>query len=238
VPWMWGTSGVGYNVRKVRDAMPDAPLDSLAMVMDPAVVARFAKCGVMLLDSPTDVFSAALVWLGRNPDSKDKADLDAAAAHLQKVHPHVRKFHSSEYINALANGDVCVAFGFSGDVIQAMNRAREAKRGVEISYSIPKEGALFGVDVMAIPSSATNVDEAHAFLDYVMRPAVAAQASSFVGYATGNQAAIPLLDASVRDDPRIYPPQAIVDKFYTLTPADSGYERLRTRAWTRVKTGR
>ncbi len=238
VPWMWGTSGVGYNVRKVRDAMPDAPLDSLAMVMDPAVVARFAKCGVMLLDSPTDVFSAALVWLGRNPDSKDKADLDAAAAHLQKVHPHVRKFHSSEYINALANGDVCVAFGFSGDVIQAMNRAREAKRGVEISYSIPKEGALFGVDVMAIPSSATNVEEAHAFLDYVMRPAVAAQASSFVGYATGNQAAIPLLDASVRDDPRIYPPQAIVDKFYTLTPADSGYERLRTRAWTRVKTGR
>lgn len=238
VPWMWGTSGVGYNVRKVGEAMPDAPLDSLAMVMDPAVVSRFAKCGVMLLDSPTDLFSAALVWLGRNPDSKDKADLDAAAAHLQKVRPHVRKFHSSEYINALANGDICVAFGFSGDVIQAMNRAKEAKRGVEVSYSIPKEGALFGVDVMAIPSSAANVAEAHAFLDFVMRPEVAAKASSFVGYATGNQAAIPLLDPAVRDDPRIYPPPAIVEKFYTLTPADSGYERLRTRAWTRVKTGR
>ncbi|BBK33006.1 putrescine transport system substrate-binding protein [Stella humosa] len=238
IPWMWGTSGIGYNVQKVRAVMPDAPLDSLALLMDPAIVSRFAKCGVMMLDSPTDVISAALKYLGRDPDSKSKEDLDAAAAHLQKVRPHVRKFHSSEYINALANGDICIAFGFSGDVIQAMNRAREAKRGVEISYSIPKEGALFAVDVLAIPSSAKNVDEAHAFIDYLMRPEVSAQASSFIGYASGNKAALPMVAAAVRDDPRVYPPQAVVDRFYTLTPGDAAYERLRTRAWTRVKTGR
>ena len=238
VPWMWGTSGIGYNVKKIREAMPDAPVGSLKMLLDPEVVAKFQKCGVMMLDSPTDVFSAVLTYLGRNPDSKEKADLDAAAEHMLKVRKFVRKFHSSEYINALANGDVCLAFGYSGDVIQAMNRAKEAKRGVEISYSIPSEGALFAVDVLAIPSSAKNVDEAHAFIDYLMRADVAARSTDVVGYASGNKAALPLISASVREDPRIYPPKPVFDRLYTLTPADAAYERLRTRAWTRVKTGR
>ncbi|MCC7276219.1 MAG: extracellular solute-binding protein, partial [Alphaproteobacteria bacterium] len=238
VPWMWGTSGIGYNVKKVQEAMPGAPVDSLAILFDPAVVERFAKCGVMMLDSPTDVIPAALTFLGRDPDSKSKEDLEAATQHLIKVRKFVRKFHSSEYINALANGDVCLAFGFSGDIIQARNRAREAGRGVEIGYAIPKEGALFAVDVLAIPSSARNVEEAHAFIDHLMRPDAAARSSNLVGYASGNKAALPLLDAAVRDDPRIYPPKAVFDKFYALTPTDAAYERLRTRAWTRIKTGR
>ena len=238
VPWMWGTSGIGYNVEKVREIMPDAPVDSLSILFDPAIVARFAKCGVMLLDSPTDVLPAVLVHLGRDPDSKKKEDLDAAAAHLQKVRPFVRKFHSSEYINALANGDVCLAFGWSGDVLQARNRAREAKRGVEVGYAIPKEGAMFWVDVMAIPSSARNVDEAHAFLDYLMRPDVAARATDFIGFPSGNKAAIPLVADAIREDSRVYPPKAVFERLFTVTPADAAYERLRTRAWTRVKTGR
>ncbi|MGE0714741.1 MAG: polyamine ABC transporter substrate-binding protein [Alphaproteobacteria bacterium] len=238
VPWMWGTSGIGYNVAKIREAMPDAPLDSLAMIFDPAVAQRFAKCGIMMLDSPTDVIPAALKFLKRDPDSKSKEDLDAAAQHLIQVRKHVRKFHSSEYINALANGDICLAFGYSGDVIQARNRAREAKRGVEVSYSIPKEGALFAVDVLAIPSSARNVDEAHAFIDFLLRPDVAARSVDLVGYASGNKAALPLIGAAVREDPRVYPPKEVFDRLYTLTPADSAYERLRTRAWTRIKTGR
>ncbi len=238
VPWMWGTTGVGFNVKKLREIMPDAPVDSLSILFDPAIVERFAKCGVMLLDSPTDVLPAVLVHLGLDPDSKRKEDLDAAVAHLQKVRPHVRKFHSSEYINALANGDVCLAFGYSGDVLQARTRARDAKRGVEVGYAIPKEGAMFWVDVMAIPSSARNVDEAHAYLDYLMRPDVAARASDFIGFPSGNKAAIPLVSAAIREDPRVYPPKPVFDRLFTVTPADATYERLRTRAWTRVKTGR
>ncbi len=238
VPWMWGTSGIGYNVDKVKRIMADAPVFSLAMMFDPDVVKRFQGCGVEMLDSPTDVLPAVLKYLGRNPDSQTKEDLDAAVAQMSKIRPYIRKFHSSEYINDLATGNACLAFGFSGDVLQAAARARTANRGVVIQYSIPTEGALFWVDSWVIPADAAHVDEAQAFLNYVLRPEVAAASSNAVGYASPNKAAFDLVDEQVRLNPSVYPPDSVRAKFYTISVPSPEFDRMRTRAWTRIKTGR
>lgn len=238
VPWMWGTSGIGYNVDKVKKIAPDAPVYSLKLLFDPETVAKFKSCGIMMLDSPTDVIPAVLRYLGRDPDSKSLDDLNAATEHLLKIRPSVRKFHSSEYINGLANGDICIAFGFSGDIIQASTRANDAKRGVKVAYSIPTEGALLWIDTMVIPKDAPNPDLAHQWIDYMLDAKVAAASSDFVGYANGNAAAKPLVSAEVRSNPGVYPPAEVFARLYTTSAADRDYERARTRAWTRVKTGR
>lgn len=238
VPWLWGTTGIGYNREKVLRAMADAPVYSLRMLFDPAIVSRFRGCGVIVLDSPTDVFPAALTYLGLNPDSKDRGDLEKATALLSAIRPFVRRFHSSEYINALATGDACLVFGFSGDIKQAARRAAAAGKGVAVEYAIPIEGAQTWIDTAAIPADAANVDNAHRFLDFMLRPEINALNSSFVGYATAVPAAREKIDESVRSDPGIYPPSEVQARLYTITPAELDYERLRTRAWTRVKSGR
>jgi putrescine transport system substrate-binding protein len=235
VPWMWGTTGIGYNRERVLRVMPDAPVYSLKMVFDPDIIARFRACGVVMLDSPTDVFPAALRYLGLDPDSKRPADLERATALLLSIRQHVRKFHSSEYIDQLSNGDVCLVFGYSGDIKQA---AKKARRGVTIEYAIPIEGAMTWVDTWAIPRDAVNVDAAHRFLDFVLRPEIAALNSNFIGYANGVPASRTQLDPAVRDDPTVYPPAEVLARTYTINPAELDYERLRNRAWTRVKTGR
>jgi putrescine transport system substrate-binding protein len=237
VPWMWGTVGIGYNVDQIARRMPEAPVDSLGILFDPATVARFKDCGVELLDSPTDVLPAVLKFLGLDPDSQAAADLDRATAQLQQVRASVRKFHSSEYINDLANGNACLAFGYSGDIFQAAARAEEAGPAVKVAYAIPREGALFWVDGMVVPADARNVDEAHRFLDFLMRPEIVAETTNRLGYANGNRAALPLVDAAIRDDPTVYPPEAVRASFYTLSVSSRAYDRLRTRAWTRIKTG-
>ena len=237
VNYMWGTTGIGYNVHKIKERMPDAPLDSWAMVFDPNVISKFADCGVHFLDTPAELIPAALNYLGLDPDSRSPADIDKAAEVLKSVRPYVQKFHSSEYINALANGDICLAVGYSGDVLQARDRAKEAGQGVEIAYSIPKEGAEMGFDQMAIPVDAPHVAEAHAFIDYILRPEVAAKASNFVKYANGNKASQALLDKEVLEDPAIYPDGATLQKLYTRQPYDARTQRLVTRAWTSVTTG-
>jgi putrescine transport system substrate-binding protein len=238
VPWMWGTTGIGYNAERVLKIMPDAPVYSLRMLFDPAIVSRFKSCGVVILDSPTDVIPAALTYLGRDPDSKKPEDLAAATDVLMKIRPNVRKWQSSEYINALANGDVCLVFGYSGDIKQAAKRAAEANRGVRIEYAIPSEGALVWTDTWAIPADAANVDNAHRFLDFVMRPDVAALNSNFIGYANGVPASLAQVDAAIKGDPTVYPPEEVRRRLYTISPADRTYERQRTRAWTRITTGR
>ena len=237
VNYMWGTTGLGYNVDKIKKAMPDAPLDSWAMVFDPKIIAKFKDCGVNFLDSPDDMFPAALAYLGLKPDSKDAADIEKAGELLAKVAPFVQKFHSSEYINGLANGDICLAVGFSGDVLQARSRADEAKNGVVIGYSIPKEGALVWFDSFAIPKDAPHPDAAHAFIDFMERPEIAARNSNYVSYANGNKDSVPLLDEAIAKDPSIYPPQEILDKLFTTTPNDPKIQRTVTRTWTKVKTG-
>ncbi len=238
IPWMWGTTGIGYNVAAVRKRMPDAPVDSLRMIFDPAVVSKFKDCGVMMLDSATDVLPAALKYLGLDPDSKKTEDLVKAADVVKAVRPFIRKFHSSEYINALAGGNICLAFGFSGDVFQARDRAAKARDKQEIAYAIPKEGSLLWIDVAAIPKDAPNPANALRFLDFLLEPKVAAASSELTGYANGNKAALALLPKDISGNPLIYPPADVRAKFYTTTAGTADQTRERTRLWTTVKTGR
>ena len=238
IPWMWGTTGIGYNVAAIRKRMPDAPVDSLRMIFDPAVVSKFKDCGVMMLDSATDVLPAALKYLGLDPDSKKTEDLAKAADVVKAVRPFIRKFHSSEYINALAGGNICLAFGFSGDIFQARDRAAKARDKQEIAYAIPKEGSLLWIDVAAIPKDAPNPANALRFLDFLLEPKVAAASSELTGYANGNKAAFALLPKDISGNPLIYPPADVRAKFYTITAGTPEQTRERTRLWTTVKTGR
>jgi len=238
IPWMWGTIGIGYNVPEIRKRMVNAPVDSLAMVFDPAIVSRFMDCGVMMLDSPTDVFPAALKYLMLDPDSKKPEDIEKAAAVIKAIRPFIRKFHSSEYINALAGGDICLAFGYSGDIFQARDRAAKAKDKQDIAYAIPREGSLLWIDVAAIPKDAPNADNALRFLDFMLEPKVAAASSELTGYANANLPATALLPKDISNNPLIYPPANVRATFYTITAGNAEQTRERTRLWTTVKTGR
>ena len=238
IPWMWGTTGIGYNVAAIKKRLADAPVDSLRMIFDPAVVSKFADCGVMVLDSATDVFPAALKYLGLDPDSKKPEDLAKAADVVKAVRPYIRKLHSSEYINALAGGDICLAFGYSGDIFQARDRAAKAKDKQDIAYAIPREGSLLWIDVAAIPKDAPNPDSALRFLDFMLEPKVAAASSELTGYANANTPATALLPKDISGNPLIYPPADVRAKFYTITAGSAEQTRERTRLWTTVKTGR
>ncbi len=237
INYMWGTVGIGYNAKKIKEVLGVDTIDSWKTVFDPASMEKLAKCGVYMLDSPQDIVQAALNYLGLDPNSSDQADLAKAEEVLLSIRSHVRKFHSSEYINALANGDICVAVGYSGDVFQARDRASEAGQGVEINYVIPIEGAQMWFDQMAIPADAPHVEEAHTFLNYIMRPEVIAKASNYVFYANGNKASQPLLNKEISGDPAIYPPEDVVKNLYVPLPYDPKTQRLITRAWTRIVTG-
>jgi putrescine transport system substrate-binding protein len=238
IPYMWGTVGLGYNVAAVKQRIPNAPTDSWKLVFDPAYAAKLADCGVYFLDASEDMFAVALNYMGKDPNSANSADYAAATAMMSKVRPYVRKFSSSEYLEALANGDICVAIGYSGDVIQAKDRAEEAKNGVEIAYAIPKEGSQVWFDVMAVPVDAPNPQAAHKFLDYLLRPAVIAKASNFVAYANANQPSIGLLDPEVRNDPTIYPPPEVFQRLFVTTAKPPELAREVNRAWTQVTTGK
>jgi putrescine transport system substrate-binding protein len=237
IPYMWGTTGIGYNVAAVAERLPDAPLGSWDLLFDPTVVARLADCGVALVDAPSEVFPAALHYLGLPINTTDPQEIAAAEALLMQVRPYVRYFHSSQYINDLANGEICVAFGWNGDVFIARDRAREAGNGVELAYFIPREGAIMWFDVMAIPHDAPHPGNAHRFLDYILRPAVSAAVSNHVNYANANLTATPLVDPTISDDPAIYPDAATMEMLFPAVSASPEHDRLVTRAWTRIKTG-
>ncbi|HEV2605807.1 MAG TPA: polyamine ABC transporter substrate-binding protein [Microvirga sp.] len=238
VPYMWGTTGLGVNIQKVKQALGDVPLNTWDLLMKPEVSAKLKGCGIYVLDSPEDLFPGILNYLGLNPDSKKPEDLNRAGEALFKVRGNIQKYHSSEYINALANGDICLAVGYSGDVIQAKKRAEEAKNGVEVAYLVPREGALMWFDNLAIPADAKNVNEAHEFINYMMRPNVAAANSNFVAYASGNLAAKQAISPDILNNPGIYPDEATMKRLFTNTSYDERSQRTITRAWTRVKTGR
>jgi putrescine transport system substrate-binding protein len=243
VNYMWGTTGIGYNVKAARqifggDVPAVALLDSWDDVFDPARIAKFKHCGIHLLDSSDDIMSAALHHLKLDPNSSDPADLQKAADLLTKIRPYVRKFHSSEYLNALATGEICLVVGFSGDIKQAQKRAAEAKGSVAVGYSIPKEGAQLWFDVFAIPKDAPDPDEAHALINYLLKPEVAAKNTNLISYANGNLASQKFVDKSILDDPTIYPDAAVMAKLYTITAHDQKTQRLINRLWTRIKTGR
>lgn len=236
VPYLWGVTGIGYNPALVQKALGgEKPAGSLGLLFDPANAKKLAECGISMLDTPQEVFPAAFSFMGIDPNSRDPADLDKAVAMLSAVRPYVRKFHSSQYINELANGDICIALGYSGDVIQARNRAREAKNGVEITFRVPREGALMAVDMLGIPKDAPHPENAHLFIEYLLRPPVIAAITDAVSYPNPNAAATPLVDAAIRDDPGIYPPEPVRKLFHIDAPTTREYERARTRAWNKVK---
>lgn len=238
INYMWGTTGIGYNEAMVKERLADAPVDSWKLVFDPEIAKKFESCGIYFLDAADDIIPAALHYLGKDPNSNEPADIEAAAAHLEKIRPFIRKFHSSEFINALANGDICIAVGYSGDILQARDRADEADNGVTVIYSLPKEGAQMWFDQMAIPADAKNVEEAHAFLNYLMEPEVIAKASNYANYASGNLASQEFVDDEIKEDKSIYPDDETLKKLYVKDAYDGKTQRVVTRAWTRIVTGR
>ncbi|TMK01754.1 MAG: polyamine ABC transporter substrate-binding protein [Alphaproteobacteria bacterium] len=239
VNYMWGTTGIGYNLRKTREVLgANGTIDSWDIVFKPESLAKFKDCGVHLLDSSDDILAAALHYLGLDPNSANETDLQTAAALVMKIRPYVRKFHSSEYLNVLASGEICLAVGFSGDIKQAQKRAAEAKNGVDIAYAIPKEGAQLWFDNLAIPRDARNVAEAEDFINYLQRPEVAAKNTNFISYANGNVASQKFIDKAILDDKGIYPDEATMRRLYTISAHDPKTQRLINRLWTRIKTGK
>ncbi|MDE2306183.1 MAG: polyamine ABC transporter substrate-binding protein [Gammaproteobacteria bacterium] len=238
VVYMWGTDGIGYNAKMVHSLMPDAPVDSWRLLFDPNVAAKLAKCGISVLDTPADTVRAVLSYLGRDPNSQSDADLQAAAAVLAKVRPYIRNINSSEYIQALANGDLCVALGYNGDVMQARDRAREAGNGIDVRYVVPKEGSVLWFDMLAIPKDAPHPDSAYAFINYMMDPKVIAEVSNYKRYANANAAATPLVHPDVKSDPGIYPTPAQIKGLSVQLADTPEHTRALTRMWETFKTGR
>ncbi len=237
VNYMWGTTGLGYNSDRVAELLPDAPVDSWALIFDPANAEVLSQCGIDVLDTADELIPAALAYLGLDPNSTDAGELEQAQELWMSVRPHIRRFHNSEYINALANGDICVALGYSGDIFQARDRAEEAGNGVSIEYRIPQEGATMWFDQMAIPADAPNVAEAHEFINYMMRPEVIAKATNYVVYANGNEASKAFVEEEILNDPGVYPDDATIANLFTKLPYDARTQRSVQRIFTTIRTG-
>jgi putrescine transport system substrate-binding protein len=238
VNYMWGTSGVAYNEGKIKAAMPDAPVDSFAMFWDPKVAAKFAKCGISILDAPSEVVGTVLIYLGKDANSENLDDLKAAEKVLMSVRPYIRLINSSKYIEDLANGEICLALGWSGDTLQARDRADEAGKGQVIKYNIPKEGAVMFFDDFAIPADASHVKNAHLFIDYMTRADVSAKNSNFLSYASTNAAALASVKDEVKSNPNVYPTPEMLAKIVPDLPESAEFTKELTRTWTRFRTGK
>ncbi|KNC15019.1 hypothetical protein AC788_08685 [Pseudomonas sp. RIT-PI-a] len=238
VPYLWGTNGIGYNVDKIKEVLGVDKIDSWAMVFEPENIKKLSKCGVAFLDSPDEMFPAVLNYMGLDPNTTDEKLYKKAEEKLLKVRPYVTYFHSSKYISDLANGNICVAVGYSGDVFQAKSRAEEAGKGIKLAYSIPKEGGNLWFDMLAIPADAPDAKQGLAFIDYLLKPEVIAKVSDYVGYANPNLKSGEFMDQDVRNDESVYPPQAIQDKLYVNVELPPKVQRLMTRSWTKVKSGK
>ncbi|MCL6705454.1 polyamine ABC transporter substrate-binding protein [Pseudomonas sp. R2.Fl] len=238
VNYMWGTTGIGYNVDKIKAALGDGVVvDSWDVLFKPENAEKLQSCGINILDASDETFAIALNYIGKDPDSKEQADLEAGGEVYSKIRPFVKTFNSSSYIDDIANGDICVTIGWSGDVLQAKARAEEANNGVNVEYVIPKEGTYMWFDNLAIPADAQNVEEAHAFINYLMKPEVIAKASNYVQYANGNLASQALLDEEVFKNPSVYPTEETVKKLFTISPYGPKEQRVLNRVWTQIKTG-
>ena len=237
IPYLTGVVGIAYNVDKIKQIMPDAPVDSLRMIFDPEIVSKFKDCGISMIDLPTEVFPPALKYAGIDVNSQAIPDLQKAADVHFKIRPYIRRYDSSEYINALANGDICLAWGYSSDVQIAKHRAMEAGKGVHIAFTIPKEGAQRYIDTMAIPKDAPHPESALKFLNYIMDPKVIAKTSDKIYVQSGNADARQYVDPDIANDPTIFPPASVEDTIYSIIPSAPDVDRARTRYWTRVKTG-
>jgi putrescine transport system substrate-binding protein len=237
VNYMWGTSGVAYIEEKILEIDPNAPVDSFAIFYDPNEIKKFQKCGVSILDAPGEVVGTVLMYLGKDPNSESLDDLAAAEKVLTAIRPYVRKIESSAYIDNLANGEWCLSLGWSGDVLQAADRAEEAGQPFHVKYHIPKEGAVMFFDNLAIPADAAHVKNAYLFIDFLNRPEIAAKNSNYIAYANGNSASLPLIDDEVKGNPDVFPPPEVMAKLVPDLPESADYQKALTRVWQRFKTG-
>lgn len=242
VPYLWGTTGLGYNPKQVAEALgEDAPVNSWDLVFKPENMEKLAECGVTFLDSPDEMIPFALLYAGQDPNSLKRSDHKRnapAAKVLRSVRPYVKQFTSSQYINDLANGDSCVAVGFSGDVFQAAARAEEADNGVEVKYAIPKEGSEVWFDMLLIPADAGNADNAHKFINFLLRPEIIAEITDYVWYANPNKEATALIDKEIASDPAIYPDKATMDRLFVASQPTPKLAKIKNRLWSDIKTGR
>ncbi|MCK5892818.1 MAG: extracellular solute-binding protein [Endozoicomonadaceae bacterium] len=238
IPYLAQTTGIGINPAKVKQSLgKDAPLDSWALIFEPENMKKLSQCGVAFLDAPTEVLPLVLKYMGKDPNSKNPKDYKLAADKLAKVVPYITYFHSSKYLSDLANGDICVALGWSGDMFMAGERAREAGNGVKVDYIIPKEGAAISYDVMAVPANAANKESAYRFINYMMEPSVIAGVTDYVYFANPNKAATPLVNAKLRNNKGIYPSTDVEKNLFIFKPLPSKAKRMIFREWTRMKTG-
>ncbi len=239
VPYMWGTTGIGYNIDKVTAAFGNTEITSTwDLVFKPENISKLKDCGVTLLDTPSELIPIALNYMGKDPNSQDPAVIDEAAALLKTIRPYISNFHSSQYIDAMANGDTCLVVGWSGDIIQARDRAAEAENGVNIAFSIPKEGAPQWFDMLAIPKDAKSVDNAYAFINYLLDPVVMAKNSDYISYPNAIPASWPLMDQEIIADPTIFPSPEVQAKLFTFAIIAPEVDRQYTRIWTELKTGK
>ncbi len=238
VNYFWGTSGIGYNVDKIKAAMPDAPVDSFRMLYDPEVVKHFTSCGVSILDAPDEVYGTVLVYLGKDPNNESAENLKLVENTLMKIRPYIRLIDSSKYIEDLANGEICLALGWNGDVGQSASRAKEAGKGINIKYNIPKEGAIMFFDMLAIPADAAHPKNAHLFINYLLRPEVAAKNSTAVHYAVSNAAAYPLVDPVTYNDRGVYPAEETKAHLFPNLARSPQFTRALNTVWTRFRTGK
>ncbi len=237
VNYMWGTTGIGYNVDKVKAALGDVPVDSWDILFKPENAAKLKSCGINILDASDETFAIAMNYIGKDPDSKETTDLQAGGDVYKAIRPSVRTFNASAYIDELANGDTCITIGWSGDILQAKTRAEEAKNGVNVEYVIPKEGTYVWFDNLAIPADAKNVAEAHEFINFMMKPEVIAKSSNYVQYANGNLASQKFVDKEVLENPSVYPPEDVMKKLFAISPYGPKEQRVLNRVWTEIKTG-
>ena len=238
VPYMWFTTGIAYNTAKIKERLGDKAMDTWDIVFKPENMKKLADCGVYFLDSPEDILAIAAKYAGLSPELRDASGIRRAAEVVSHVRPYVRKFHSSEYINGLANGDICLAIGWAGDAFQARTRAREAGGGVDVTYVIPREGTLMSIDALAIPKDAPHVAEAHKFIDFLLRPEIAARNTGVTNFANPVSASKLLLPPAIADNKAIYPDDVMARKLFTVSTKEADVQKIITREWSRVKLGR
>ena len=237
VIYMWGTLGIGYNEKMIHELLPDAPMDSWRLVFDPAIASKVAKCGINIIDSPAEMMRVLYSYLGKDPNSEKPEDLAEVEKVLTGIRPYIRNISTADYIEALANGDLCIAIGYNGDLLQSRDRARDANKGIDIAYTTPTEGTILWIDNLAIPKDAPHPENAHRFINYIMSPQVAADITNFKRFANGNLASRPLVLPDVKADPGIYPTEQIMTRLHVQKADSPGQGRLVTRVWQRFKTG-
>lgn len=233
--YQWGTTGILFNPAKVRAVLPNAPTDSLELLFSPDNMAKLQKCGVSMLDSPTEVMPLVFRYLGRDPDTSEQRDYDEAEALLKRIRPYVKYFHSSRYVDDLADGSICVALGWNGDANLANKHAAERDTGNVINYNIPSQGTVVWFDMMAIPKKSTNPKAAHAFINYILQPQVMAEISNYTGYANAVPGSRPYLDKDLIGNGVAYPPESAMSQLFSITESDVERSRVLQRIWTRMR---